>query len=121
MRFPLLTRRTHAEIMAGLLSANESLSLAVTQTISERDWLRAQLETALDHNRRLERKEAGLTERPREPKEPDPVPEKIRKIISAFGSSLTQEDQMTRAKRAHAEGATWEEIEGFLLAGLNEQ
>lgn len=89
--------------------------------MSERDYLRGELAKALDHNRRLERKEAGLTEKPREPKEPDPVPEKIRKIVSAFGSTLTQEDQMTRVKRAHADGSSWDDIEGFLLQGLNEQ
>lgn len=101
--------------------AYDAINTARLHLLDERVWLREQLAQALDHNRRLERKEAGLTEKPREPKEPDPVPEKIRKIIGAFGSSLVQEDQLTRCKRARADGASWEEIEGFLLRGLNEQ
>ena len=88
--------------------------------VAERDFLRSQLAAALDHNRRLDRAEAGLTEAPKEQKPADPVPSKIRKLAEAFGSSMTQQDQLARARRAHAEGMPWEEVEQTMLAALNE-
>lgn len=117
MRLPLVPRGT----LDALVRANDALAAHQCSLMSERDWLRSQLATALDHNRRLERKEVGLTEKPREPKERESIPANITKIISAFGSAMTQEDQRTRVLRARADGASWDDIEAFLLAGLNEQ
>lgn len=116
MRLPWAPRST----VDALLTANTSLSANLTSLLSERDFLRSQLAVALDHNRRIERKQAGLTEAPAEQKQADPVPAKIRKLAEAFGSSLTQGDQLTRARRAHADGMTWDEVEATMLAALNE-
>lgn len=125
MRWPWVSR----EVMSGLIAANDALGLATTQLIGERDWLRAELHNALDHTRRLERKEAGLTEKPREPKPRVVLPARLDKIIGNFGGSVTQEMQRAGATHLYAnllaggksEDDAADEVEAFLLQGLNEQ
>lgn len=92
----------------------------LTAVTAERDWLRGELAKALDHNRRIDRVASGLTEVAKEAKAPDPVPAKIRTLAGKFGSSATQQDQLSRATRAHAGGMSWDEVEATMLAALNE-
>lgn len=114
MRFPLVPRST----LDALVRANEALGANLCSLMSERDYLRRSLDTALDHNRRLERRDAGLSERPREERTNDPIPPSIRELASKFGSTMTQQDQLTRAKRARADGAGWAEIERTMRDAL---
>ena len=116
MRWPLVARGT----LDGIVRANEALGANLCSLMSERDFLRSQLALALEQNRRIARREAGLPDQQRRDKADDAVPANIRKLASQFGSSMTQQDQLSRAKRAHAEGMTWEEVEATMLAALNE-
>ena len=65
-----------------------------------------------DHARRLERKDHGMTEAPREPRiaDNDPVPGELREYINSFSDRRTVKAMMAVAYRRKADGETWDEI-----------
>lgn len=92
---------------------------ALDAVTGERDRLRAQVDSLLEHVTRMDRVANGLTETPRQPKEPDPMPESLRRKIQRFGTSGTVQDQLSRARRAHHEQRkSWAEIESEFDASV---
>ncbi len=92
--------------------------------VLERDnvWLREQLAAALDHNRRLERREAGLTElapQPRKP--PEPIPPEVRTMIEAFDSKATRQSLQRQVMQRRGEGYGWPEIAQELAKVMPEE
>lgn len=111
MRLPLAPRST----LDAVLRANEALSTGLTQLISERDWLRAQLETALDHNRRLERTAAKLNEVPVQHRQTrEPMPAEVRAAIDAWDSEETRSRLEADAWRLYERSGDWSRVLGAL-------
>lgn len=94
--------------------------LAYDAVCSERDRLREQNDKLVDSLTRLARVEHGLKEKPLEPRvQPeDNVPDPIRNLIRNFSSERVRVDQLERAKRAHADGSTWQEIGEEILQAI---
>lgn len=113
MTWPWVARST----ADALVVANGALSAHLTSLLSERDYLRAQLAAALDHNRRIERVEAGRPELPvqiRQPREPMPVD--IAEAIGAWESQETRDKLEADAYRSYEKHGTWDRARGALSA-----
>lgn len=123
MRWPLVSVR----VVDALMQANASLNLAATQAMSERDYLREQLRDALDHARRLERRDAGLTEKPREARPAAVAPARITKIAERFGAQATRDGMVSGAMRYYADirprfetdADAWDTVASWLVEQLN--
>jgi hypothetical protein len=113
VRWPFVTAAT----MDALIRANDALSTGLTQLISERDWLRVQLASALDHNRRMERIEAKVHETPiphRQPREP--MPAEVRDAIDAWDSEDTRSRLEADAWRLYERTQDWGRVKDALAA-----
>lgn len=91
---------------------------------SERDFLRAELRNALDHNRRLERIQAGASELPVVPRKPmEPIPADLREKINAFESQHIRSELERGAIASFQRHQSWDRAHEKLdetLAGMEE-
>lgn len=75
----------------------------------------------MDHLRRIERREAGLPEAPREPrKKREPIPEGIRKMIQPFESSQVRRGLEEECQELYDGGVPWSEIQRTLEQQLSD-
>ena len=75
----------------------------------------------MDHLRRIERREAGLPEVPREPrKKREPIPEGIRKLIQPFESPQVRRGLEEECQEMYDGGAPWSEIQRTLEQQLSD-
>lgn len=73
--------------------------------------LREDLTTLRDHLMRVDRREHGMTETPRESKpDPGPIPKEIDEQIMGYLSSSTRNQMRRECRRLAREGKTWEQI-----------
>lgn len=84
---------------------------------SERDYLREQLAQALDHNRRIERVEAGRPEVPVQHKQPrEPMPDDVKQAIGGWeGDSTRMRLEAEAYRRAERDGG-WDGVRTDLAA-----
>ena len=75
----------------------------------------------LDHRRRVERREVGLPEVPREPKKKrEPIPDDIRKMIEPFESLQVRRGLEEECYELHDGGVPWSEIQRTLEQQLSD-
>lgn len=73
--------------------------------------LRAEVDKLTDNLVRISRREAGLSETPRDPRPAlKPMPPDLADYIRGFASSSVQKTMRDTAYRQHAAGKTWGEI-----------
>ena len=75
----------------------------------------------MDHRQRMERREAGLAEVPRDKrreKPREPMPDSVRKLIEPLQSTRARHGLEAEAYQLHEGGAPWEEIERKLREEL---
>lgn len=102
MRWPWVSRAAYDLARATVAAMTE-----------DRAWLRAQLETALDHNRRLERVAAKVHEVPVTPKPArEPMPKDIREtfVDCWTGSEATRANQEAGIYALRAKLGSWDEV-----------
>lgn len=72
----------------------------------------------LDHTQRIQRRQAGLPEVPRDkvvpPKEREALPAEIRDLIAPWGSAHVRRQLEEDARRLRSRGAPWGEIKRML-------
>jgi hypothetical protein len=98
--------------------------LAFDTVVSEATYLREQLSqaalahAALEKNLvRISRSEAGLTEEPRQPREPiGPMPDELVKYIAGFDRRETRREMTSEAWRRRGRGIPWETIKAEVMA-----
>lgn len=118
MRWPFVSRRAY-DLLADQIrrmrkecaadhTPTDAYELAL-ETITE---LKESNRTWADHARRLERKDHGMTEVPREARltNNDPMPEALRDYITSFGDSRTIKNNRAVAYQRHSGGESWEKI-----------
>ena len=90
---------------------------AYDAVVSERDWLRGQLAAATEHNRRMERVEAGRPEVPI-PHRPtrEPMPPDVRAAIDAWASEDTRNQLEADAYRRYERDQSWDRVREALSA-----
>jgi hypothetical protein len=77
----------------------------------ERDRLQEQVAKLMDHQTRMDRREHGLAEVPREAKPPmEPMPRDLVDRISSYGNSSMRKQMRDVALRRHAKGESWDAI-----------
>lgn len=77
----------------------------------ERDRLRVQVDSLLDHTKRMDRNEHGLHEIPREQKPPlDPAPPELSEYIKGFAFKGFRQRMWKNAISRRARGESWAEI-----------
>lgn len=89
--------------------AFDTVAESCVRLVGERDWLREQLAAAIEHNRRMERVEAGRPEVPivhRQPREP--MPTDISEAIGAWDSEETKGRLMADAYRSYERTGSWD-------------
>ena len=79
--------------------------------VDERDRLRAQNDRLIEHQNRIERREAGLPEVPREKRPVQPMPRTLRRWIEGHGTPEIRRALMQEAHKRYAGGQSWESIE----------
>ena len=85
----------------------------------ENGWLREQLTLALDHNRRLERRERGLNETAPQPRRtPDPIPPDLRQLIAQFDNSTVRKNLERQVRERKADGYEWPEIAAEIIKAM---
>lgn len=104
MRWPWVSRRAYDDM-------RESRDVY-------REALREHILRAMGLRQSIERAEAGLPERPREPKEPDPMPSTLRAKCMKFGSAVAQQNMISLCERAYALKKNWVIVEREFDAGL---
>jgi hypothetical protein len=68
----------------------------------------------MDHVMRIDRTEHGLTEKPVEKRTLKRIPESVTNLIAGFSNTTIQSSMTMEAKKQHAAGKPWPEIEEFL-------
>ena len=77
----------------------------------------------IDHRRRIERRQAGLSEVPadqRKEKPREPIPENVRELIEPFHSIEARAGVEADCYALHARGVPWKEIKRLLQQQLLE-
>ena len=97
--------------------------LAYDQLEQERDWLREQNATLLEHVRRMDRVEHGLGELPRTPRaELQPMPIRLAEHFrTAYANKSIAKMQRDEAYRRHASGVSWPAIEQEIFSAETER
>lgn len=100
-RFALLQEQTEFRILA----ANASI-----------DWLQRQNAQLTDQLVRIQRRQAGLHEVPKEPKPAlEPMPRALREYIAGFANRSIQKAQRDAAYKRHSQGEPWSSIAADLM------
>jgi iron-sulfur cluster repair protein YtfE (RIC family) len=78
----------------------------------ERDRLREQNDGLMEHLKRVDRVEHGMTELPREPKRVlEPMPQELVEFINEHASPHIRREMRNQAfKRYHSKGESWAQI-----------
>jgi hypothetical protein len=85
--------------------------LAYDTLVDERDRLRAQNDNLLEHLKRMDRVEHGVSELPVERKAPlEPMPQMLRDYIQSFASPSIQKEMRDQSFKRHARGEPWASI-----------
>ncbi len=113
-------KENHTSLGAYKAVSEEVLFLmeAVEDTAAEVRFLRKENQNWADHARRLERKDHGMTEAPRELRTPvkaQPMPPKLKKYIESFGDIRTIKINRAVAYKRHADGESWDTIENDVV------
>ncbi len=115
MKWPLVWRSRFDKLQAeyDFLQAQQLLMIdreAFNVVVDERDRLREQVDKLLDHERRMERVEHGLTEKERQERDPIGVmPRDMREYMKKWPPQ-TRNHQIRLARKQRAEGKRWDEI-----------
>jgi hypothetical protein len=72
----------------------------------------------MDHQRRLERKDAGLTELAPDRKPVDEMPTSLRRILRGYRSPTTRRMKFREAYELRAQGESWVDIQKIMVAEL---
>jgi hypothetical protein len=86
---------------------------------AERDHWKQVAETYMDHQRRLERKDAGLTELAPDRKPVDEMPTSLRRILRGYRSSTTRRMKFREAYELRARGESWVDIQREFVAEID--
>jgi hypothetical protein len=86
---------------------------------ADRDRWRAVAESYMDHQRRLERKDAGLTELAPKPRLVDEMPNSLRRILRGYRSSTTRRMKFREAYEMRAQGESWVDIQREMVAEID--
>lgn len=85
--------------------------LAYENVRDERDRLREQNDTLVEHLTRVQRRESGMPEMPREkPKPVEPVPQSIRRLLDGFSPQVKKQLEL-EARQEHTAGVDWSHIQ----------
>lgn len=94
--------------------------LAYDAVCSERDRLRLQLDSLLDHVKRTDRLEHGVSEVPRPPRPPlEPMPHSLREKLDGWSNASIRREERNQCFRRHAQGVSWAQIEQEVDARIN--
>ena len=91
--------------------------MAYDAVASERDHLRVDNAKLTDALTRISRKEAGMSETPRELRAPmEPMPRELVEHIRGYAGSNIQKAMRDQAYRRYAAGAKWSDIMADVIA-----
>lgn len=84
--------------------------LAYENIRDERDRLREQNDTLVDHLTRVKRRESGMPELPREKKKPqEPIPAEVNRLLEGFSPEIKKQLEL-EARQARRNGKPWASI-----------
>lgn len=78
--------------------------------ISERDFLRRLVQSRTEHLHRIERKEAGMTEVPTEPRKTEPMPMEVREFLRDISPASAREAQRMEFETSYHDAQSWEPV-----------
>lgn len=81
---------------------------------AERDYLRAELASAQDHIRRMQRRSEGLPELPKQAKPNEPMPADIREKLDAWENPDIRRRMTAKANVLYAATGSWEQVRASL-------
>lgn len=85
--------------------------LAYETIRDERDRLRTQNDTLVEHLTRVQRREAGMPELPRQRAEPpEPIPAEVTRLLDGFSPEIKKQLEL-EARQARRNGKPWNSIQ----------
>jgi len=124
MNWPLVWRSSYdaLRIQLDLIKAQQLLMVdreAFEVLRAERDRLVEQVDKLIDHTRRIDRVQNGLTEEERQKrKEIGPMPKDMREYFKKFDRT-TRDHQCAWAKKRVQAGETWDEVWADIQTKMN--